>query len=524
MKFILSKYKWFIWGDIRVTGYIFYEGRFLRDKELLDFFSGIGTVEALKSRLHNANGQFSVIVDRGSEAWLATDRIRNWPLFYSRIGGQFVVSDDCGRLAGLKEKLSFNEASYNSFLTCGYTLNNLTLVKDIFQVEAGGLTVLTDVAKDIFYYNSSEEESVFRDFPTAVREFREILEITFREYFIALQDRFIALPLSGGYDSRLVALMASEFHPDNVLCYTYGRADNPELKLAEETALRLNLKWMPVIYDEKLIKDFIHDDFFSRYYDWVSDLTGMFFMQEYFSVRHLKQNKLIPDHTVFISGYSGDFIAGSYVTPSLRGTLSQEKLSDHIAKNYFRLVVTDRQTKRDIAGQIAEKIPPGGSNGWRTVESWDMKERHAKFIINSAKVFSFFGYEYIFPFWDNKLVDYMLPLPFDLRNDRRLYEHVLRDCLFAEKNLNLENETNPHPVRKSLQRLKEDVKPYIPRWLRNIFINDYNAISYDIITREFRLDMNSSEIIKPRQSNYYNSYIVQWYLKKCAERYGISGG
>jgi len=75
-----------------------------------------------------------------------------------------------------------------------------------------------------------------------------------------------------------------------------------------------------------------------------------------------------------------------------------------------------------------------------------MKERHAKFIVNSAKVFSYFGYEYVFPLWDKQLVDYMLPLRFELRMDRKLYEHTLRDNIFRMNDLNLDNEKNPSRV------------------------------------------------------------------------------
>jgi asparagine synthase (glutamine-hydrolysing) len=381
--------------------------------------------------------------------------------------------------------------------------------------------VLAKGVESRLYQNPALDITVDKDIKTGAEELSQLLDSTFSGYFNALKDKFIAIPLSGGYDSRLVALMASKYHPENILCYTYGRKDNREVTLAMEAAKRLRLKWINIIYDTALIKDFIHDDFFQDYYPWISNLSGMFFLQEYFAVRYLKQKKIIPDNTVFISGYSGDFIAGSYLTPAMKRAMNKKELSELIFKEYFRLISLDKKQKSRVTELIGERISSGKSDAWRIIESWDMKERHAKFIINSAKVFPFFGYEYVFPLWDNRLVDYMLPLPFTLRMDRRLYEHTLRNHIFKENCLNLDHETNPAPVNKSYQRLKEMIKPILPSSMRNLFINPYNAILYDEITKILLNDMDNSSVIAPRQPNYYNSYIIQWYLEKTAERFNL---
>lgn len=521
MKLILSKLPWFNRKDIWVTGFILSREKFLREEELANYFSGIASLAHFEERLKTANGQFSVVIDRGVEIWAATDRTRNWPLFYTTIDGWYFLSDDCYKLAELRKENEFDAVSYNCFLAAGYTINDRTLFEDIFQVEAGTVTVLGKESRSRYYHNPAQEETKTADLRTASEELARLTETVFREYFAALKDKFIAIPLSGGYDSRLVALMASKYHPENILCYTYGRADNREVPLAMEVAKRLRIKWINIIYEKNLVSDFIHDEFFSDYFPWVSGLTGMFFLQEYFAVKYLKQNKLIPDNTVFISGYSGDFIAGSYLTPVMKRTMKQKEIARLICREYFRLVDQDRLTRKEISELIGERIPSGKSEAWKVIESWDLKERHAKFIVNSAKVFTFFGYDYAFPLWDNRLVDFMLPLPFDLRMDRRLYEHVLRDRIFRENDLNLPGETNPTPAQKSFQRFKESIKHLLPTALRNLFIDPYNAIFYDEITKILREDMDKDPVIPPRQSNYYNSYIIQWYLSKKAEQFSL---
>lgn len=521
MKLILSKNNWSNRDNLWVTGFIFSGNRFLRDEELLDYFSGIESAGEFLNRLRSSNGQVSVIIEYGKETWAAVDRTRNKPVFYTMTDGEFILSDDCYKLAELRTDNQFDPVSYNCFLASGYTINDRTLLREIYQVEAGAMVIFEKKANSVSYHKPASDKSRLMDLDSAAGELTVMLDNVFREYFTALCDRFIAIPLSGGYDSRLVALMASKYHPDKVLCYTYGRADNHEATLAMETARRLNIKWIRIEYNSDLVTDFIHDGYFENYYPWVSDLNGMFFLQEYFAVKYLKDNKLIPANTVFISGYSGDFIAGSYLTPGMKKELSGIQISDLILREYFRLVKLKCSDQEEIRSLILERIPVERSSAWKIIETWDMKERHAKFIVNAARVFNFFGYEYIFPLWDNRLVDFLLPLPFELRMDRRVWEHSLREIIFRENNLILDQETNPNPWKKKIQRFKEKAKPLLPAKLRNRFISSYNAIYYDGMTKLLLNDISGTKIIQPRQPNYYNSYIIQWYLKKTAERFGI---
>jgi hypothetical protein len=69
--------------------------------------------------------------------------------------------------------------------------------------------------------------------------------------------------------------------------------------------------------------------------------------------------------------------------------------------------------------------------------------------------------------------------------------------------------------------LKETVKQVLPSGLKNRLIDPYNAILYDEITGILRDDMDNVSVIPPRQCNYYNSYIIQWYLHKTAEKFSL---
>jgi hypothetical protein len=87
--------------------------------------------------------------------------------------------------------------------------------------------------------------------------------------------------------------------------------------------------------------------------------------------------------------------------------------------------------------------------------------------------------------------------------------------------LNLDNETNPSPFKKSFQRLKDRVKPMLPGIIRNQFLSPLNHILYDEITAILKEEIDPAALIPPAQPNFYNSYIIQWYLAKTAEEFNL---
>lgn len=227
MKICLSKYNWYNNDNVWVTGFIRKGDRYLEGNELLNYFSGIDTILQFENVLGNANGQFSVIIKSADVIWAATDRLRNFPLFFSRIDDLYTISDDSYVLAGSLPLKRFNTRTFDCFLSTGYVLNNETLAENIFQIEAGEYVVIGNTFSRKFYFDLNNVPINEKEFKTAVNELNTIIADLFRDHFKALDNEFIAIALSGGFDSRLIAAMCSKYHPKNVICYTYGSRNNP---------------------------------------------------------------------------------------------------------------------------------------------------------------------------------------------------------------------------------------------------------------------------------------------------------
>jgi len=523
MKICLSKFAWNNCNNIWVTGFVRKGDKYLIKDDLISFFSGLETISDFENLLKTANGQFSVVIERPEELWAATDRLRNFPLFYTLYDGRHTISDDCYQLAGMQSENRFKRSAYNCFLLTGYVINNLTLIGNIFQVSAGEYVVLGGKILRKFYHNITFEKTIEREFYSAASDLNIIVNNVFKSHFKALAEKFLAISLSGGYDSRLIAAMCSKYHPDNVICYTYGIKNSIESARAGEAAEQLGIKWINIEYNSALIKDFLLDDNFKRYFHYASGLSSMFFLQGYFAVKHLKENKIVPDDCVFITGFSGDTMAGGHLVPSMIRDMNRDEITELIFKEYFGLIKQDREKNRTTLKSIRENIPEAEEMSWKVFESWNQKERQAKFVVNSAKVFSFFDYQYVLPLWDNDLGDFFSTLPFKLKLDKKLYDYVLKEYVFKDLNLNLKGEINPLPFQKAFQRLKDRFKRYIPYGIKNIFIKQQSNILYDEITKLLIEDLGAERVIHPVQSNLYNSYITQWYILKTEEELNIMG-
>ena len=84
MNVFLSGVHWEHNNGVHVTGFVRENDKYLRNTDLADYFSAIDSPEKFEQKLKNANGQFSVVIERPDALWAATDRLRNHPLFYSK--------------------------------------------------------------------------------------------------------------------------------------------------------------------------------------------------------------------------------------------------------------------------------------------------------------------------------------------------------------------------------------------------------------------------------------------------------
>jgi len=403
-------------------------------------------------------------------------------------------------------------------LLSGYTLNNTTLINNLFQLEAGEYIVIDTELYRVQYNTYLAEPELPTQHKNPDNTLVEILNNVFASHLSALKNNMIAIPLSGGYDSRLISIMCSRYHPDNLIAFTYGTRNSSEIKLAKRVADKLAINWIPVYYDVDCIKDYTLSKTFESYYTYSSELSSIFFMQDYFAVKYLKDNQLIADNTVFLPGHSGDFLGGGHLRPDQNIRRSKLDISNRLFDRHFQLTKTSLPIRDSIMKLIMEKIPDASIPDFIIADTWDFSERQVKMIVNSANVFSFFGYSWNIPLWDNRLMLFFEGIGFEEKLYNNLYHRVLKQHYFEEKDLNFEDELTPSPAVLSRQEFKRNFKKFLPRFVVNSLVSNDDFLNYKGITAQLKEEISSQYLRPLKQKNYYNAYLAQYLISKTAQQ------
>jgi asparagine synthase (glutamine-hydrolysing) len=502
-----------------VKGFVFYENKILQGVELVNTFLLCDTEQEFKQRLVAFNGQFSVIIVKGDFVWLAVDKIRHFPLFYTKKAGESVIADNTKGLSDTSKKL--NEIAVKAFLMCGYCLGQNTLLQDVFQVEAGQYIVLTANRVDkINYFHYFGVTKKWLSYADAGEQLKTILNDVIVDYLQLCQGRTIIVTLSGGFDSRLLLTLLKKHHYQKVLAVTYGRKKMPEIAVARKVASSLNIEWINIEYDGIVQKDMLTDENFLEYYQYAANDASMFYLQDYFAIKRLKESGVLDkcDRPVFMPGYSGDFLAGSHLSIGLNTKkFDKSLLIKTIRKEYFyyfNLPLQENEMCFDDKVDTASELP------WTNFENWVTKERQAKFIVNSGKVFHFFGCDYVTPLWDDRLQYFFRDLPFEWKYEQKLYKEVLREFLFKPADILFPEDMVSMHRNKIWQNFKNEIKQLLPKKFVNKFTDNGDWYCYAEVIALMRQEKKHPNFIIPRQVNYHNAYLSQWYLMK---EYGWDG-
>ena len=514
-------FQWFHSGNLYVKGYLFdRRNRFHLHQGLLEYFKDITSFVDLEEKVKHTSGSFSVIIQSEDTCMIATDIIRSFPVFYVQKGDEWIVSDNAYYLASLLEKPELNQTACYEFLATGYVSGYETLVQEIKQVQAGEIVFLSsDDYRRKFYFT-------FRTLGVMEYEYDEMKALTvklldeaFKKFITSLNGRTVLVSLSGGFDSRLIALMLKKFNYSRVICMSYGREDNPEMELAGKVAEKLGFKWLKIVYNDEITSDFM-DSNFTDFYQYSANLTSMFFLQDYFAAKHLKDKSLIPDDTIIATGHAGDFLGGSQLNKH-GNIFSEENIKDIANRIYYIKYAYKRPNHAlkkklilRIERSIQEKYTGDRNLAYSIHEDWDFKEKLAKFNFNSINTYTYFGYEFRFPFWDINLIEFFRDIPLEARINKYLYNDVLITNYFEPYELNFERELAVD--EKMIQRMKRRnrIKYYLPEKINRFFMHREDDIYYREITGYLQQDALKEGIKMKTYGNSYNSLIIQWYINE----------
>ena len=429
-------------AEIYVRGYSYYQGQFYTGKKFCHLVLNLiqGDIE---NELRRMNGFFAFLIRTGSEIIAAVDHIRSMPLFYATEQQNVYVSDDVSWILENLQRKTINRESVTEFLSTGYVTGRDTLFDEIKQLQAGEFLVikrdnnsLKRESKRYFTYRPSYGEGAIKvQKEELLRELEKTLNRVFTRLVSLLRGRTAVIPLSGGYDSRLIAMMLKKLGYENVICFSYGIKGNVESQISRMVAEKLGYKWLFVEYSNERWKKWYNSNAMRDYERFSSNFASLPHIQDWPAVMELKKNGDIPDDSVFLPGHTGDFIASGHIH-WLTNTLGRiPKTNKQVMKGIFlvhyKLNKYDPQAYNIFKSKCRDIFHNCTAQSWTKFDSlglyecWDWQERQSKFIVNSVRVYEFWNYDWLIPLWDKELVDFFQWLPFLYKRNKELYDEYV---------------------------------------------------------------------------------------------------
>lgn len=452
---LLNKY--YPWSEIKFNGLeyflkgnVFLNNRFIDPGKLAEsIYPLICSEDGSKEKeliefLERLNGEFAIVIDAGDRIFCAVDKLRSIPLFYSLEEDDFLLTDTA---YFLKDKSNFrlNEKNAAEFMVAGYVTGEETLFDGIKQVKNGEFLIYQK--KDKFLKTSSYFRFLHGTyFEASELQLLEMLDEVFVNIFSRLIDstvkkgKKLAIPLSGGLDSRIIIGMLKRLGVNDVTCISYGRKGNRESLISKKVSEALGYKWLFVEYTTQKWHECYNSKEADQFQIMAGNLSSLPHMQDFLALRELKSQEKLPENSVFVPGHSGDMLAGSHIPRSYldnsRKYDLEVLLDDSLRKHYNLWKWPQGSELEHIFKEKIKKCVNGleiedNNSCANAIEFVDFNERQAKFIVNSVRVYEFFNYEWRIPLWDAELINFFLRVPIKYRISQSIYKKYARDLLFS---------------------------------------------------------------------------------------------
>lgn len=500
-------------GDVWARGYAFSpQGNLLSGEDLAAYFLHTDSSSEFREKLISLNGLFSVVIDNHIFKAAAVDFSRNFPLYF-RLEKELILSDDPSSLRMPGDRLSAKAlAQYDS---AGAVGEGMTLIDGIFQLKAGHFICFNEnlsIQHRFYTLSVKKDEVVNHTFP----DFLEVLEHITDRLIQSVKGRQMVVPLSGGFDSRLIACMLHNAKYKDVVCYTIGSKESQEVDIARCVAEKLGFPFIQIDTTNAQLAppELIGSEDFEKYYRFLGGYSNFLWLYEYFAVRFLKLNSLIAEDAVFVPGHSGDSFAGSHlIKGQLEEYASAESMADTLLR-YSNEYAYRADLKKEVQSwferELAENVLP-----YSAYQSYIFQNRQAHQIVNAARAYSHFDYELRLPLFDLELLDFMKTLPFCQLRRKSFYNNAVMNEVFAPLGVDYGDVEAIADEAVKKQMLKKRLKRWIPTHILSLFTKKKGTDGEYELMQPMLAELVANGVYgSKRDCLSVNKTIRDWYLMK----------
>jgi asparagine synthase (glutamine-hydrolysing) len=219
--------------------------------------------------------------------------------------------------------------------------------------------------------------------------------------------------------------------------------NNHEAVTAKSIAEALGFKWYFIELNIKEQKSFYKSKEFLNYIAYADTADAVPYYQGLYSVKFLKENKIISNDAVFISGNSGDFITGGH-SSLYDKSCGAHSISEHfvkrIIKKHYSLWgnLKTKNNKRLIGDMIKRDYNIFSERYSIDFDACDfayyyeLVNRQSKYVVQGQKVYEYYGFDWALPLWDKRLLLFWSSVPYAYNKDQFLYKKTIMNYNYSD--------------------------------------------------------------------------------------------
>jgi asparagine synthetase B (glutamine-hydrolysing) len=370
--------------------------------------------------IHRLEGDFVIAVeDRRHGVWCATDRCAVFPLYYKLTDDELVITSRAENLTA-RSAADLDIECIVAALDSGYPWGDMTLLKDWKVLRPGHMVHIdkNDHAVVTGYFEPEEMEDV-----EGYKSPEELVESVDRSLkSIASRYGRILIPLSGGIDSRLVAVRSHALGiPFEAITFVANVAHGADFDIAARLVKVFGVKhyrWQWDASSEECVKNFVTlchatggtNDAYTSYPDGMS-----YFAQ----IASGFDCAIRGDHVFGMGPYSDSLVRSARhlsmrVTDNLDWALRPEF---HNKVNFASIFEKQEGVSATATGDLA--------NRWRHLSY--RKSRSPRFILPIGQLQAQFV-EIAYPFLSNEIVSRVSRTDTSLRDGKRIAREAVTAC------------------------------------------------------------------------------------------------
>ncbi|MBT5400309.1 hypothetical protein HOL24_07195 [bacterium] len=402
-------------------------------------------IDVLKEWIKGVKGHFAIVIDFDGCVFATTDKISSIPLYYVEREGEAIIGNHAPslkRYANIDSKEKNSDAILEIAMS-GYTVGRKTIFNDLYQLTAGEcLLSCNQYFVTEYYYTYLPKFTASYDKAYAKKKFSESVLVALTELIENNQGRQIAIPLSDGFDSRLIASGLNFLGAKDVICFSYGSINSNESYTSQAVSNKLGYQWFHVPLTYKSQKEFFSSEDFERYKEDFNSLSSTTFVQDISAIQKIRQNNLISSDAVIVNGNTGDFISGGHIPRSLtKGNLEDNNPDKLLASSWnefldkhFSLwgMLRNKNNNKFIINELNSLLESRGIDRlvdneqlYGVFESMEFLGRQSKYIVNMQRAYEFYGYSWHMPLWSESMLDFWECVPQEYKVNQRLYKDTL---------------------------------------------------------------------------------------------------